>query len=75
MGFVCFIETGKLDLSKTSQVIMYFLKKHTERNKEFTKVSLKISTQMTISKDAAMIIVYFYPQIIKAIDDGHCILQ
>jgi len=68
-------ETGKLDLSKTSQIIIYFLKKQAERSNEFTKVSLKISTQVCIAQDTAMMIVYFYPQIIKAVDEGHCILQ
>ncbi|OXA60317.1 uncharacterized protein LOC110844614 [Folsomia candida] len=72
-------DTGKLSLSKISQILIYFLKKQAERNtdlkKNLLKISLKISTQMCISQDEAIMIVYFYPQIIKAIDDGHCILQ
>jgi hypothetical protein len=68
--------TGKLDLSRAAQVIIYFLKQEAERKKEtFMKVTLKISAQICIAEDTAMILYYFYPQIIKSIDDGKCQLQ
>jgi len=68
--------TGKLDLSRAAQVIIYFLKQEQERKKEtFLKVTLKISAQICIAEDTAMILYYFYPQIIKGVDDGKCFLQ
>jgi len=68
--------TGKLDLSRAAQVIIYFLKQEAERKKEtFLKVTLKISAQICIAEDTAMILYYFYPQIIKGVDDGKCFLQ
>lgn len=68
--------TGKLDLSRAAQVIIYFLKQEAERKKEtFLKVTLKISAQICIAEDTAMILYYFYPQIIKGVEDGKCQLQ
>ncbi|CAL8126586.1 unnamed protein product [Orchesella dallaii] len=68
--------TGKLDLSRAAQIIIYFLKQEAERQKEtFLRVTLKISAQICIAEDTAMILYYFYPQIIKAVDDGQCLLQ
>jgi len=68
--------SGKLDLSRAAQVIIYFLKQEAERKKEtFLKVTLKISAQICIAEDTAMILYYFYPQIIKGVDGGKCFLQ
>jgi len=69
-------ETGKLDLVRASQIIIYFLKEEANRKKEtFLKVTLKITAQLCISDDLLMIILSFYPKIIKSIEDGQCQLQ
>jgi len=69
--------SGQLDLTKVSQIILHFLKKEAETVEDFVKVSLKISTQLCISPDSPlnMMIVTFYPQIVKAVEEGVCTLQ
>jgi hypothetical protein len=68
-------DTGKLDLVKASQIIIYFLKEEANRKKEmFLKVTLKITASLCISDDLLMVVLSFYPQIIKSIEDGQCIV-
>jgi len=67
--------TGKLDLVRASQIIIYFLKEEANRKKEmFLKVTLKITAQLCISDDLLMVVLSFYPQIIKSIEDGQCVV-